>query len=130
MGSRRHGIACLLAAVALGLPSAAWGQGAGDDQYQDPFGDEPAQSEDQGDDQESTPEPQDAPESSGDAQPAPAPPAPPADEGRGQLPYTGVETGFVALAGGALLATGLALRRRSSGVALRDRLSEPAPRRR
>jgi LPXTG-motif cell wall-anchored protein len=114
MGRRRRGIACLLALAALGWPSAAWAQGAGDEQYQDPFGDEPAQSEDQGGGEpEPAPAPQEAPESSGGAQPAQAPPAPPAEEGGGQLPYTGVGTGLVALAGGALLASGLALRRRS-----------------
>jgi LPXTG-motif cell wall-anchored protein len=31
----------MLLALALALPSAAFAQGAGDDQYQDPFGDEP-----------------------------------------------------------------------------------------
>jgi LPXTG-motif cell wall-anchored protein len=113
MRRRRRGIACLLAAAALGLPSAAWAQGAGDEQYQDPFGDEPAQSEDQGSEEpQATPEPEVAPEDSGGAQPAQAQPAPPAEEGGGRLPYTGIETGLVALAGGALLASGLALRRR------------------
>ncbi|CAA9501304.1 MAG: hypothetical protein AVDCRST_MAG85-1779 [uncultured Solirubrobacteraceae bacterium] len=39
---------CLLALI-LALPSAAFAQGAGDDQYQDPFGDEPTQQQDPGD---------------------------------------------------------------------------------
>ena len=38
-------LAILLAALFLGLPGAAFAQGAGDDQYQDPFGDEPSQSD-------------------------------------------------------------------------------------
>ena len=37
---RLRPLACLLA-LALALPSAAFAQGAGDDQYQDPFGDQP-----------------------------------------------------------------------------------------
>ena len=37
-------IACLLA-LGLAVPSSAFAQGAGNDQYQDPFGDEPAQSD-------------------------------------------------------------------------------------
>ncbi len=36
-------LATLLAAIFLALPGAAFAQGAGDDQYQDPFGDEPDQ---------------------------------------------------------------------------------------
>jgi hypothetical protein len=38
-------LATLLAALLLVFPAAAFAQGAGDDQYQDPFGDEPSQSE-------------------------------------------------------------------------------------
>lgn len=41
--SRSRAIIALLA-LALALPSAAFAQGAGDEQYQDPFGDEQAQS--------------------------------------------------------------------------------------
>ena len=37
-------LATLLAALLLAFPGAAFAQGAGDDQYQDPFGDEPADS--------------------------------------------------------------------------------------
>jgi len=42
-------LATLLAALFLALPGAAFAQGAGDDQYQDPFGDEPTQSQGDGD---------------------------------------------------------------------------------
>ena len=38
-------LATLLAALLLAFPGAAFAQGAGDDQYQDPFGDEPSQSD-------------------------------------------------------------------------------------
>lgn len=42
---RTRRIACLLALI-LALPSAAFAQGAGDDQYQDPFAEEPAAQQD------------------------------------------------------------------------------------
>ena len=120
MGSRRQRIACLPAALVLGLSGSAWGQGAGDEQYQDPFGD------DEGQEAPAAPQEPDEPASSGeDLEPAPAAPPPPAQpaqtppaaEGQGggdQLPYTGAGTGLLALGGAALLASGLALRRRSS----------------
>lgn len=38
-------LATLLAALLLVFPAAAFAQGAGDDQYQDPFGDEPSQND-------------------------------------------------------------------------------------
>lgn len=114
-----HRIAWLLAAAALALPAAAWGQSAGDEQYEDPFA---------GEDQEQ-PEPTPTPAASTpdpgvtqSAQPAPAPTAttaptvttaqssPAAQE---QLPRSGADEGLVALAGGVLLASGLALRRRT-----------------
>ena len=105
----------MLVALALFLaaPAAALAQGAGDEQYSDPFGS--GQNDDS--QEEAQPEPEPAP--SEPAQPAPAPdpeatasqqaPAP-----REQLPYTGADEGLVALAGGMLLASGLALRRRTS----------------
>lgn len=108
-------LATLLAALLLALagPAAALGQGAGDDQYSDPFGsgqngsqeDEPAPAEPQ-------PEAEPAP-----AAPAPAPePAATASQAtpqpQEQLPYTGGDEGLVALAGVILLAGGVALRLR------------------
>jgi LPXTG-motif cell wall-anchored protein len=111
-------IAFALLALVLGFPSAALAQGAGDDQYEDPFGDE--QSEEQPAPEEPAPEepeeaPAPAPEAAGEpaAQPAQSTPSP-AEGGGGQLPYTGAETGLLALAGALLLASGLALRRRWS----------------
>ncbi|HWT92942.1 MAG TPA: LPXTG cell wall anchor domain-containing protein [Solirubrobacteraceae bacterium] len=38
-------LATLISVFVLALPGAAFAQGAGDDQYQDPFGDEPAQND-------------------------------------------------------------------------------------
>jgi len=112
-------IAALLCALAA--PSAALAQGAGDDQYQDPFGDEQSQPE-----QTPTatpapaqPAPAPAPAPAAPAQPAPSAPAPapaaaPAQGGSSQqLPRTGVDAGWIALAGAVSLAAGLALRRRA-----------------
>ena len=42
-------LATLLAALFLVFPASAFAQGAGDDQYQDPFGDEPSQNDSGGD---------------------------------------------------------------------------------
>jgi len=103
---------------ALAVPSAALAQGAGDDQYQDPFGDEQSQ-------EEPTPTATPAPAQAqpAPAQPAPAAPAPapaqapaPASAQSGQseqLPRTGADAGWIAFAGAALLAAGIALRRRA-----------------
>jgi LPXTG-motif cell wall-anchored protein len=103
-------IAALLCALAL--PSAALAQGAGDEQYQDPFGDEQSQSEPT---PTATPAPapaQPAPAQPAPAQPAPAPaPAPAQASQAGQLPRTGIGAGWIALAGIVLLAAGIALRR-------------------
>ena len=108
----RHALATAAAVAAL-APSSAFAQGAGDDQYSDPFGD---------DSEQATPTP--APKrpaataTAAPAQPAqtvtPAPsqpntknpnPAPPPS-----LPYTGVDPWPMALGGALLLGTGLALR--------------------
>ena len=109
-------LATMLVALALSLaaPTAALAQGAGDDQYTDPFGS--GQNDDSGSGDE------DAgadPGTSEPAEPAPAPaPAPEATAsqqepaGQEQLPYTGADEGLVALAGGMLLAGGFALRLR------------------
>jgi len=42
--SRRSAAACLAALLLAAAPGAAWAQGAGDEQYEDPFGDTPVQS--------------------------------------------------------------------------------------
>jgi LPXTG-motif cell wall-anchored protein len=103
----------------LAAPAAALAQGAGDDQYSDPFGS--GQNDDSGSDDgggaEPEPEPEPSePESTTEA-PAPTPaPAPEAtasqQEPAEQLPYTGADEGLVALAGVMLLAGGVALRLR------------------
>jgi hypothetical protein len=103
--------ALLLAVSLFAFPSMALAQNAGDEQYNDPFGevDEPSGSQEQ-------PEP--APE------PAPVPEqeAPAADEGAvasqqssgPTLPITGAPALLLASAGAMLLASGAALRRRTS----------------
>jgi LPXTG-motif cell wall-anchored protein len=110
----RRRLATLIAALALVVPSAAFAQSAGDEQYQDPFG---------GDEQSQSDEPDTPAASGGTAQATPtatAAPAPtvatasqasPAAE---QLPRTGDDAGLLALGGAVLLAGGVALRRRVS----------------
>ena len=107
-------LATMLVALALSLaaPAAALAQGAGDEQYSDPFGsgqndDSPSGDQDAG----AQPEPS-APEEPAPA-PEPAPEATPSQQepaGQEQLPYTGADEGLVALAGGMLLVGGAALR--------------------
>jgi len=107
-------IAALLCALAA--PAAALAQGAGDEQYQDPFGDEPSGQAEPTPATTATPAPAQAPSapaptatpSAAQAPPATAAPAP-----SGELPRTGADAGWLALAGAVLLAAGLALRRRA-----------------
>src|SRR3954452_1553257 len=106
----RHALA--LGATALAFsPAAALAQGAGDDQYSDPFGSE---------NEQATPTPTRAAPA---ATPAQARPAATATASAPQpqatatptgptLPYTGVDGWPVALTGALLLGTGLALRAR------------------
>jgi LPXTG-motif cell wall-anchored protein len=128
MRSRSHRIACLLAALSLASPATALGQSAGDEQYEDPFAPETGQSGGGGGGEQ----PEAAPEPATPAQPAPEPaatesqqpqeaPQPAQPAAQQQLPRTGSDAGWLALSGTLLLI---------GGVALRVRLSEPAPRRR
>jgi LPXTG-motif cell wall-anchored protein len=120
MASRR--VVCALAALVLALPSAAWAQGAGDEQYQDPFGDEGAQPEPQGGDQDDSQGEAPAGDDGAVAPAAPeAAPAQPAQSAPAeQLPYTGADTALVGLGGALLVAGGVVLR-------VRLRLSERRP---
>jgi hypothetical protein len=115
----RH-LACLLA-LALALPSAAFAQGAGDDQYQDPFGDEPtAQAQNGQDDGLSEEPPGDGEDGddgtggsgsgggTGGGTPAPATATP-----RSGLPTTGSDLTPLALVGAAFLLMGVGLRLRT-----------------
>jgi hypothetical protein len=120
MSAGRHRLACLIAVAALAAPSAAWAQGAGDEQYQDPFGgDDQSQSQGSGD--------QDTQGSSGGGggetaqatptpTPAPSTPTTPATTTAQasavaqQLPRTGGDPTPQVIAGVLLLAGGVVLR--------------------
>jgi pyruvate dehydrogenase E2 component (dihydrolipoamide acetyltransferase) len=107
---------CIVALLcALAAPSAALAQGAGDEQYEDPFGDEQSQQDPAPTATPAPAQPAPAPAQPAPAQPAPSAPAPaPAQASASQqLPRTGVDAGWIALAGAASLASGLALRRRA-----------------
>jgi LPXTG-motif cell wall-anchored protein len=115
----RHGLAPTAVALALAVPSAAYAQGAGDDQYTDPFS---------GSSQPTpTATPRSTPQATATPAPAPAAPAPaqsssapaatatpaPAQGPAGPtLPYTGVDAWIPGLSGALLLGGGIALRRR------------------
>jgi LPXTG-motif cell wall-anchored protein len=114
----RRPLAAALAILAL-APAGALAQGAGDDQYSDPFGDEGGGSE------QTTPAPTATPAAPpATAAPAPAAPAPAAQtpaaaspsgaspSAAPQLPYTGFEDWWAGAAGTLMLGAGLALRLR------------------
>jgi len=102
----RHGLAVAL--ISLALPAGAYAQGAGDDQYSDPFGADATPT--------ATPKPAATPApapAQTAATPAPATgakatPTPPANT----LPYTGVDAWPLALGGVLLLGAGVTLRAR------------------
>jgi LPXTG-motif cell wall-anchored protein len=102
----RRSLSVAAALLAL-LPAGAAAQSAGDEQYQDPFADEPSQ-EAPAAPPASTPAPA-APAPSA-AAPAAAAPAPAAQATAAQLPRTGGEAWLLALAGLALMSAGVALR--------------------
>jgi LPXTG-motif cell wall-anchored protein len=102
--------------VVLALPAAAVADSAGDNQYQDPFGNSPQQTQPKkkspqpvsGNSQTSSPSTPAAAQPTAQApQAASAQPA----AASGQLPHTGVDARLLAAVGAALLAAGLALRR-------------------
>ena len=108
----------LLAVLALAAPASAAAQGAGDDQYQDPFGDDqPAQTQPRDDGLSDAPQVPGSGSStsgggssagsSGSAAQAPSAAASAA------LPQTGSEPLWLALSGGAFLLIGAGLRLRT-----------------
>ena len=124
MSGARHRIACLVAILALAAPQAAFAQGAGDEQYQDPFAGDNGQSDQgdaQGDDQGGADGGQ-APDSGssgsgtstspGDATTTQAPTSTTAQTSPAaeQLPRTGNDPFLPAVAGFWLLIGGVALR--------------------
>ena len=131
MGVVRRSVSLTASLLVLALPGAALAQTPGDEQYTDPFGGGQEEGGGQGgqggQEPEQTPAPSEpaAPEPA-PAAPAPAPAAAPAATqsqapSAQQLPRTGVDAGLLALSGTLQLA---------GGVALRLRVSAPAPRRR
>jgi hypothetical protein len=118
---RPQALAVLALLTALVVPSAAFGQSAGDEQYTDPFGgDEPQQQEQPP--QEQQPEPQQAEAPTGTAE-QPAAPAAPSDGGGEvaapaqatdpSLPVTGLPALALLAVGAGMLAAGLVVRRRA-----------------
>jgi hypothetical protein len=107
----RHGLLPAAAALALAVPAHALAQGAGDDQYTDPFGSDQAAPT-------ATPRPAATatPSSPGTAAPStpatPAPAPPQSAQSGPTLPYTGVDAWVPGLSGALLLGTGVALRLR------------------
>jgi hypothetical protein len=105
----------LASCLALAFPGAALADSAGDNQYQDPFGNTPQQT------QPKKKSAQRAPQKSQTSSPS-TPAAQPAAQtstaasaqpaaASGQLPHTGVDARLLGAVGAALLAVGLALRR-------------------
>jgi hypothetical protein len=102
-------LATLLAALCLlALPGAALAQSAGDEQYNDPFGEveEPSGAQEE---QAPVPAPAEGDASLGTSEPELAEQA-----GAPTLPATGIPAGLLAGAGAFLLAAGTTLRRRLS----------------
>jgi hypothetical protein len=112
----RHGLAVAL--VSLALPASAAAQGAGDDQYSDPFGAGATPTATPRPAATATPapaQPAATPAPAPAATPAPAPAAATATPAPPQLPYTGVDAWPLAAAGALLLGAGVALRARVRG---------------
>jgi hypothetical protein len=110
----RHGLA-VGAAVLVMTPATALAQGAGDDQYSDPFGSDQEQATPTATPRPSTPAPAataapaQTPAPSRPSQPGPAATAAPPGP---RLPYTGVDDWLTAAGGALLLGAGLTLRAR------------------
>lgn len=123
-----RGLLAVLATAALAAPASAHAQGAGDDQYQDPFASTPkttkappASSNERAQANQpslsNSPPAQSAPSQTQQAQPsqqsAPAQTQQAAPAAGSQLPYTGAEMPGMALLGAGLLAFGIGLRLRT-----------------
>jgi hypothetical protein len=113
-------LATLFTVLLLALPGAAFAQGAGDDQYQDPFGDEQSQDDtgSSGDDGGLSDSPPSASSSNnstsgsnGDTSGTPAPTAPSASaSASGSLPRTGGDPLILVALGAGMVLTGVGLR--------------------
>jgi hypothetical protein len=131
----RSRLTALVATLALaGAPAAAFGQNAGDDQYEDPFGGDapssgsgsPSATPTPAPIQETAPGVGSEPEPGSGSAPASPTPAPSAAAAPGdQLPRTGGEPAAVGLLGVSLVlaGVGLRLRLRPAGLADGERLA-------
>jgi hypothetical protein len=114
----RRRLAALAAAVLLAAPASAFGQSAGDEQYEDPFAGQDPQEQTEEPAPEATPAPAEpAPAAPAPAEPTQAPEATPAPAPQpggepAELPRTGLDAGPVLAIGAVLLAGGVALRLR------------------
>jgi len=119
---RTRRLVCLLALI-LALPSAAFAQGAGDDQYQDPFAEEPTAQQQQeppeqdgglGDEPPTDGGGSEGEGNGGGSEQVPAPdPAPAPREDPNALPRTGADPRPLVLIGAAFLLAGIGLRLRT-----------------
>jgi hypothetical protein len=118
----RRAAALLMLLTALAMPSAAFAQSAGDEQYADPFG---AEDQQQQEEKQAEQQPQAEQEPAAPAEPVePAPSSAPAAESSGDvaaapaqtseptLPVTGLPALFMLAAGTGLLAAGAVVRHR------------------
>src|SRR3954470_19579597 len=109
----RHGLAPAAVALVLAVPGQALAQGAGDDQYTDPFGsDQATPTATPRPRAPAAPQPAAAPAAAPAPAATPAPPAGPAPAAGPTLPYTGSDAWVPGLSGILLLGTGAALRLR------------------
>ncbi len=110
MRARPQALLILALLIALVVPSAAFAQSAGDDQYSDPFGEDQQQEQQPASQQPETPA-------------APVEPAPtdgsgeeavvPTESSDPSLPVTGLPALTLLALGAGMLATGLLVRRRA-----------------
>jgi hypothetical protein len=109
-------ISVVLALFVVAAPAAAWADGAGDEQYQDPLTapatPKKAKKKVASAPVASAPTTSSAPASS--AAPAEATPAPSAPAAANELPRTGAPAGLICLSGATLILAGTALRRRTA----------------
>ena len=114
MPARSQALIVLALVAALVLPSAAFGQSAGDEQYSDPFGEDQQQEQQPASQQPETPaqpveQPTETAPSSGSGEEAAAP----TQSSDPSLPVTGLPALMLLALGAGMLATGLLVRRRA-----------------
>jgi hypothetical protein len=107
----RPKLAALVVVALLAAPAGAWAQGSVDEQYRESF---PGQDDDGSDTSQPAPGDDTAPPTPSGTAPAAAPaPEQTSTSTTGELPRTGLPAVLIAVTGGAFVAAGTALRRRS-----------------